>query len=137
MKEYYLLSLMICFFFFKQKSAYEFLIIDWSSAVCSSDLIGIDRITIARGVFRNHGCRRRRRGRQIGFASRRRRADCGRRAVKRVGVATADRTEIAPAQEISVLDPQRTSIRMLSGDIDAAGVPFRSHNTVEIGRAHV
>src|SRR3546814_15437460 len=76
---------------------------DWSSDVCSSDL----RITIARGVFRNHGCRRRRRGQQIGFASRRRRADCGRRAVKRVGVATADRTEFAPAQEISVLDPQQ------------------------------
>src|SRR3546814_6018291 len=30
--------LMVCFFFFKQKSAYELRISDWSSDVCSSDL---------------------------------------------------------------------------------------------------
>src|SRR3546814_7522598 len=36
---YYLLSLMsVCFFFFKQKTAYEMRISDWSSDVCSSDL---------------------------------------------------------------------------------------------------
>src|SRR3546814_9379975 len=29
----------ICFFFFKQKTAYEMRISDWSSGVCSSDLI--------------------------------------------------------------------------------------------------
>src|SRR3546814_3104884 len=29
---------MICFFFFKQKTAYELRISDWSSDVCSSDL---------------------------------------------------------------------------------------------------
>src|SRR3546814_12860074 len=29
-----------CFFFFKQKTAYEMLISDWSSDVCSSDLVG-------------------------------------------------------------------------------------------------
>src|SRR3546814_5661120 len=29
---------MICFFFFKQKTAYEMRISDWSSDVCSSDL---------------------------------------------------------------------------------------------------
>src|SRR3546814_4865327 len=29
-----------CVFFFKQKTAYEILIIDWSSDVCSSDLQG-------------------------------------------------------------------------------------------------
>src|SRR3546814_4878741 len=28
----------LCFFFFKQKTAYEMLISDWSSDVCSSDL---------------------------------------------------------------------------------------------------
>src|SRR3546814_8802191 len=28
-----------CFFFFKQKMAYELLIIDWCSDVCSSDLL--------------------------------------------------------------------------------------------------
>src|SRR3546814_17424779 len=31
------------FFFFKQKTAYEMRISDWSSDVCSSDLIGTDR----------------------------------------------------------------------------------------------
>src|SRR3546814_1038638 len=31
---------MFCFFFFKQKTAYEMRISDWSSDVCSSDLIG-------------------------------------------------------------------------------------------------
>src|SRR3546814_8189786 len=29
-----------CFFFFKQKAAYEMRISDWSSDVCSSDLVG-------------------------------------------------------------------------------------------------
>src|SRR3546814_4820434 len=31
------------FFFFKQKTAYEMRIIDWSSDVCSSDLLGQGR----------------------------------------------------------------------------------------------
>src|SRR3546814_10392930 len=31
--------LLLCFFFFKQKTAYEMLISDWSSDVCSSDLL--------------------------------------------------------------------------------------------------
>src|SRR3546814_11814749 len=30
----------LCFFFFKQKTAYEMRISDWSSDVCSSDLVG-------------------------------------------------------------------------------------------------
>src|SRR3546814_19477752 len=30
--------MMVCFFFFKQKTAYEMRISDWSSDVCSSDL---------------------------------------------------------------------------------------------------
>src|SRR3546814_4346094 len=30
-----------CFFFFKQKTAYEMRISDWSSDVCSSDLIAL------------------------------------------------------------------------------------------------
>src|SRR3546814_7996064 len=63
-----LLSIVIfCFFFFKQKTAYEMRISDWSSDVCSSDLIrdtfardGLDQPTLsvmsfgyARGVPRN------------------------------------------------------------------------------------
>src|SRR3546814_11061129 len=38
---------MYFFFFFKQKTAYEMRISDWSSDVCSSDLIGSKRL--ARG----------------------------------------------------------------------------------------
>src|SRR3546814_6517884 len=37
--------MLFCFFFFKQKTAYEMRISDWSSDVCSSDLA-----KIARGV---------------------------------------------------------------------------------------
>src|SRR3546814_5734419 len=33
------LTLYVCFFFFKQKTAYEMRISDWSSDVCSSDLL--------------------------------------------------------------------------------------------------
>src|SRR3546814_6357516 len=33
--------LFYCFFFFKQKTAYEMRISDWSSDVCSSDLPGL------------------------------------------------------------------------------------------------
>src|SRR3546814_8342674 len=32
---------LFCFFFFKQKTAYEMRISDWSSDVCSSDLLGV------------------------------------------------------------------------------------------------
>src|SRR3546814_1039650 len=35
---YYSIDLFLCFFFFKQKTAYEMRISDWSSDVCSSDL---------------------------------------------------------------------------------------------------
>src|SRR3546814_10291411 len=34
-----MLSLVVVFFFFKQKTAYELRISDWSSDVCSSDLV--------------------------------------------------------------------------------------------------
>src|SRR3546814_20898083 len=47
-----------CFFFFKQKTAYEMRISDWSSDVCSSDLFdnvligaaGADRLTGGAGI---------------------------------------------------------------------------------------
>src|SRR3546814_5467792 len=35
---YYYCVFLFCFFFFKQKTAYEVRISDWSSDVCSSDL---------------------------------------------------------------------------------------------------
>src|SRR3546814_5989907 len=36
----------LCFFFFKQKTAYEMRISDWSSDVCSSDLL-VARLRVA------------------------------------------------------------------------------------------
>src|SRR3546814_14640208 len=41
---------MFCFFFFKQKTAYEMRISDWSSDVCSSDLLPVRR-RVARPRF--------------------------------------------------------------------------------------
>src|SRR3546814_9949510 len=49
---------MCCFFFFKQKTAYEMRISDWSSDVCSSDLrrqqhhVGLERLLAAVGLRR-------------------------------------------------------------------------------------
>src|SRR3546814_7792151 len=40
---------MLFFFFFKQKTAYERRISDWSSDVCSSDLIGAEWTALLRG----------------------------------------------------------------------------------------
>src|SRR3546814_17328989 len=36
--------MIICFFFFKQKTAYEMRISDWSSDVCSSDLLNAELV---------------------------------------------------------------------------------------------
>src|SRR3546814_1411560 len=36
--------MMLCLLFFKQKTAYERRISDWSSDVCSSDLFGAERV---------------------------------------------------------------------------------------------
>src|SRR3546814_2349915 len=45
-----MMSFFILFFFFKQKTAYEMRISDWSSDVCSSDLL--DRLLEHRDVHR-------------------------------------------------------------------------------------
>src|SRR3546814_9021352 len=46
---YMIFLLFICFFFFKQKTAYEMRISDWSSDVCSSDLV--ERSQLAQDDF--------------------------------------------------------------------------------------
>src|SRR3546814_1940883 len=43
-----------CFFFFKQKTAYEMRISDWSSDVCSSDL-ALAELRSVRWTHRGHG----------------------------------------------------------------------------------
>src|SRR3546814_9430257 len=45
------LSVVTVFFFFKQKTAYEMRISDWSSDVCSSDLRDLDRIFMHFHIF--------------------------------------------------------------------------------------
>src|SRR3546814_9143760 len=44
MSRYVFLCCCYNFFFFKQKTAYEMRISDWSSDVCSSDLLGLDAL---------------------------------------------------------------------------------------------
>src|SRR3546814_6878174 len=53
------MTMYVCFFFFKQKTAYEMRISDWSSDVCSSDLVycrfgpgvdGIGSVLLERGM---------------------------------------------------------------------------------------
>src|SRR3546814_4525776 len=49
------LSLDVFFFFFKQKTAYEMRISDWSSDVCSSDLLGLRGVGFHRLLVRLRG----------------------------------------------------------------------------------
>src|SRR3546814_3876170 len=44
-------SVVFCFFFFKQKTAYEMRISDWSSDVCSSDLAIQQRLRLPDGAL--------------------------------------------------------------------------------------
>src|SRR3546814_4075253 len=48
----------MCFFFFKQKTAYEMRISDWSSDVCSSDLAAPEGAGRARFLRNDHPARR-------------------------------------------------------------------------------
>src|SRR3546814_8621426 len=41
--------IVVIFFFFKQKTAYEMRISDWSSDVCSSDLTRLDAVLVIEG----------------------------------------------------------------------------------------
>src|SRR3546814_3906476 len=45
----YSLCFICFFFFFKQKTAYEMRISDWSSDVCSSDLLSVDGVNAVTG----------------------------------------------------------------------------------------
>src|SRR3546814_949250 len=49
----------VCYFFFKQKTAYEMRISDWSSDVCSSDLFTSAECSIAKHLYIGlHGSKR-------------------------------------------------------------------------------
>ena len=43
----YVVLLSVLFFFFKQKTAYEIVDCDWSSDVCSSDLVSLAVLVIS------------------------------------------------------------------------------------------
>src|SRR3546814_20460676 len=58
----------LCVFFFKQKTAYEMRISDWSSDVCSSDLEGVGRDAADRRGAIGEGVGRKD-AREIGVAS--------------------------------------------------------------------
>src|SRR3546814_3569884 len=60
-----LFSYIFLVFFFKQKTAYEMRISDWSSDVCSSDLCGAQYCGVGRKGHAGGNCRRRR-GRRRG-----------------------------------------------------------------------
>src|SRR3546814_5379933 len=47
-----MLVVLCCFFFFKQRTAYEMRISDWSSDVCSSDLDRRDEVLRSAGAVR-------------------------------------------------------------------------------------
>src|SRR3546814_5663403 len=76
-----LLPILLCvsnvfhFFFFKQKTAYEMRISDWSSDVCSSDLVGVTRLKESIASERPIPCGKSKRGyrhrhRQLALPSR-------------------------------------------------------------------
>src|SRR3546814_9799633 len=52
---FYIRSLCFFFFFFKQKTAYEMRISDWSSDVCSSDLDALRFIEFATDFAKSQG----------------------------------------------------------------------------------
>src|SRR3546814_11981247 len=100
---------LILFFFFKQKTAYEMRISDWSSDVCSSDLPRTrhEARPRARAPRRAHRYRSpprlpptsRRRGRHAN----RRQADRGRRqAAEDTGIRRTDRKSVAKGNSMSV-----------------------------------
>src|SRR3546814_8636263 len=53
---YFTCDLFVHFFFFKQKTAYEMRISDWSSDVCSSDLAFPFALRTARRLPADHKC---------------------------------------------------------------------------------
>src|SRR3546814_1608927 len=88
------LSLCVMFFFFKQKTAYELRISDWSSDVCSSDLEDLDGAARERKAHRGAEERRRAGRRQEGRqdAGGKAAAQAMRRAV-RLALSTSDGRE--------------------------------------------
>src|SRR3546814_1422942 len=109
-----------CFFFFKQKTAYEMRMSDWSSDVCSSDLLVIAERDIM----------------QIGAVAEDRAKPAGRPGKRLEG----DQLRLRPAGT-----RERAELTLVGADVDHGGgfdpdkrrpVPDRGDDD-KIGRAHV
>src|SRR3546814_433633 len=131
-----LFLLVLYFFFFKQKTAYEMRISDWSSDVCSSDLIqravgiGISAGDIAAGVCRDgrgfvfdrgrydiQRGRRRDRGRNLG------RVAAGRRVVRAL-TDQAGRTEyntVVVVSHVTTRAQRDIALHLPTNFVDEAG----------------
>src|SRR3546814_6392181 len=102
------------FFFFKQKTAYEMRISDWSSDVCSSDLLFSKRKRAGR--------------RQVPLS-----AGSGRRAGRLDAFGLADHDE---GQRLRVEQPLRHAPRILRRHrLDQRAAPVAMVRAEEIGRA--
>src|SRR3546814_3237699 len=118
------------FFFFKQKTAYEMRISDWSSDVCSSDLR--QRLPVLRLVVDHHLSRRR--SRHPGT----RRESAGRLAARRPEPEAALMTVTPANRPLLEVDSLRVEIPGRRGTLVAVdGVSFDIGEGEEIGRAHV
>src|SRR3546814_2403122 len=108
---------MLCFLFFKQKTAYEMRIRDWSSDVCSSDLadIGLERVAAERNIvgdIRHHGELAQLSDGAVG------RADRGAVNVNAVQIIDADNVEFAKTFDNigEVLGRDRGAVQALERD---------------------
>src|SRR3546814_8721286 len=124
----------VVFFFFKQKTAYEMRISDWSSDVCSSDLTAwlrsadlgpvrfVDRPSDQRLVVEH------------GDEDDDIRQMCATALIGRVGDEDVPRSD---RRRIGVMLEQRDHCRVERGEKGGDAVTLRQEITLQIGRAHV
>src|SRR3546814_1668713 len=109
----YVMLWMFLFFFFKQKTAYEMRISDWSSDVCSSDLAAI--------VMRRESRDRERTRAEIGRQLREQRARLGRRDLVLHRDVKARRSLVLCGQHPREMVGDARADREQFGTIDAEG----------------
>src|SRR3546814_16593897 len=116
---------MLLFFFFKQKTAYEMRISDWSSDVCSSDLEhpGV-------GYRAEHT----RQGHEVHAATP---SPCRRRRVDRASVATGHGAKTSASQLVAPASPARRSEeRRVGKEVGStcrsrwSQTPYKKHKTI-------
>src|SRR3546814_7568628 len=109
-------------FFYKQKTAYDMRISDWSSDVCSSDLIAVHSLKDVETL----------RDARFFLGAMLERADPRDRLVVRDGIAAATIADLPPGARLGTSSPRRAAqVKRLRPDLDT--VLLRG----KIGRAHV